>query len=112
MTPSPISWLLALGAGFGVWAAGFVAVYATLSVGCAAATTPPSVLRPLLIALALATISASALIARRLGRMRKDTSEGSAPRAFLRSAAGHAALTASAAAAFTFSGLALLPTCA
>lgn len=104
-----------LAAGFSVWAAAFAGVYAVLSLGCAlgwetVALGPVSLQRGVVVVLSLASVLACALVATRLAGGRHDRS-GGAPATFIRKVAFHAALAATGAVLFTFSGVTVLSTC-
>ena len=106
--------LALLGAGFGLWACGLVAVYSALSVGCELSGDPGGahpLERAILLVLALATVAAIALVAWCIAKRRKREHDAPGPQAFVLEVAFHASVAATAAAAFTFSGLTLLPTC-
>lgn len=108
--------LVLLGAGFSVWAAGFVAVYAVLSLGCerewhALSIGPLSLQRTILLGLGLTTVAAAAWVAWQLADRRRREGDMSGAAAFVLTVAYHAALAATVATAFTFSGLTLLPPC-
>ena len=103
-----------LAAGFGVWAAGFVVLYAATSLGCtlgweAVPAGPLSLQRAILVALVLATAAAALAVAYRLSRQQAGDGEG--PAAFVLSVARMAAVAAVPAVGFTFSGVVGLSAC-
>lgn len=110
------SGLAPLAAGFTVWAAGFVAVYATLSLGCAAGWDsidlgPVSLQRAVVAGLSFVTALASVFVAARLARRLSNRSESDGPSTFLGQVAFSCALAATGATVFTFSGVVALSTC-
>lgn len=107
--------LLTLAAGFGIWAAGFAAIYAWQAIGCAFGLDriqlgPASLHRILLIGLALAVVAAGTGLAGHLWRQRVKGRNGG-PRSFLSCLAGGTALAAVAASLVTFSPVAWLTVC-
>jgi len=105
-----------LGAGFAIWAVGFVLVYAALSVGCAAGWAsrdlgPVSLQRAILVGLGLATAATCALLTARLAPRRRSREDDGGPAAFVTTVAFQAALAATGATLFTFSGVATLSMC-
>lgn len=107
--------LALLGAGFAIWAAGFVIVYAVLSFGCASGWDsvhlgPVSVQRATLVALAVITALATMLLAALLWT-RPSRTDDQGPLEFIRTTAFNLALAAIGAVMFTFSGVATLSTC-
>lgn len=102
--------LLLLAAGFALWAAAFVVLYAMLSVGCRFGwdgielATGVTVQRALIVALYLAFLAAGAWLARAL--------RAGAGAPFLARAASCAALAGLAAIAFSFAGVFGLSQCA
>lgn len=114
-SPSPRT-LALLGAGFAVWAIGFAVLYAILSLGCAlgwerAGLGPVSLQRAVLLALALAALLATALVARRIAAVPPAASGADGPGAFVLTVSRYGALAAVPATAFTFLGVTMLSTC-
>jgi len=108
--------LVLLGAGFAVWAAGFAGLYGALSLGCAlgwdrVGLGPVSLQRAVLLALALAALLATALVARRLVVVPPAESDADGPGAFVLTVSRYGALAAVPATAFTFLGVTMLSTC-
>lgn len=102
--------LLWLGAGFSVWAAAFVVIYATQALGCelgwdAARLGPLSLHRAILIVLVLASIGAAFLVARRLSTKRAFEQSERGPGALILTVATCSAYASIAATVFTFSGI-------
>jgi magnesium-transporting ATPase (P-type) len=106
-----------LGAGFTVWAVGFVLVYGVQSYGCAAAWDTlalggVTLQRAVVVGLALATLAGSVLVTILLARLRAARSADSGPAAFIRTTALATAAAGTAATFFTFAGVVALSPCA
>ena len=109
--------LLAPALGFGIWAIGFVAIYAVQGTGCALGWDrlplgPVPLLRALLVALTAATLVAALLAARRLSRLRRRVPKADRPAALVLSVAALCAWLAIPAIALTFSGVVAATACA
>lgn len=101
-----------LALGFGIWAGGFIAVYAVQGLGCAfgwdmVAVGRLSLLRLLVGGLALATLAAALIAARRVAAWRAPQG----PASFLRSVSVLCAWAAVPAIALTFSGVLTTSAC-
>ena len=110
------SHLALLGAGFGIWAAGFLAIYGLLSLGCASGWEsvrlgPFSLQRLVLAALAIATLAATALAIRLLNSRRHLRDQENRISDFLITTALYLTIASAGAIVFTFSGIVALSTC-
>ncbi len=110
------SHLALLGAGFGIWAAGFLAIYGLLSLGCASGWDsvhlgPFTLQRVVLAALALATLAAAALAMRFLNSHRHLRDQENPISEFLTTTAFYLTIASAGAIVFTFSGIVALSTC-
>ncbi len=108
--------LLGLGLGFGIWAIGFVALYAAQGTGCALGwdavrVGPASLLRVVLIVLSLATLAAAFVVQRRLHATPPATGGLLDARSFLASVSAQCACYALPAVGLTFSGVTVLSPC-
>ena len=115
MTASEPKALLTLAAGFGVWTACFIVIYAVQGIGCAYGWQAPtfgpvSLLRILLVVLAGAGTLATLAVARRLSRTRgAEQPNGTA--AFIFAVASYTAYVAVPSTLFTFSGVLMTSMC-
>jgi hypothetical protein len=108
--------LLALVLGFGLWAAGFAAIYGVQGVGCARGWDavdlgPLTMLRALLIVLVAATMAAIAIVAARLQAASRQASAVGTPEALILAISSAAAWLAVPATAATFAGTIALTAC-
>lgn len=116
MTPARPRILLALAAGFGVWAGCFAVIYGIQGLGCAYGwhmiwLGPLSLLRIILLVLALAGTGAVWLTARWLARIRPQWRNNEAA-ALIFAVAVPAAYFAVPATLFTYSGVVMTSLCA
>lgn len=107
--------LLILAAGFGLWAVCFVVIYAVQGLGCAygwhaLSIGPVSLLRALLLVLAVAGTLATWIMASQLSHIYK-VQQTSGVATFVFRVAGHAACWAVPATIFTFSGVLMASIC-
>jgi len=108
--------LILLAAGFATWAAAFIILYGTFSVGCVSGWQSLQagsfeLQRAILLGLYIFGMVTTITIAYRLSRHRFEAERESRPIDFVVSVASYAAIAAIPATAFTFSGLTFLSTC-